>query len=567
MKSKVYISFGILFVAISIIFGYRNIVKAEYIAQGYPLENIADEWKSTISYSVNHNNFKFNVDGVELDAAKQGIYMDTSMVLMIPYKKYRDLFNCAVNLYDDGVLVIEKGNLEIKLRVDSKEIQVNDVKYVMNTGLVRKNDILYVPIDAAERGLGYSVDWNIKENVATVLSNTLDATILPYRYSYVEKERNTVVRKQGRLGTCWAMAALTALESSLMPEEELVFSTDHMTLNNSFNLNQYEGGSSTMSTAYLVSWQGPVYEKDDVYGDGITNPDLQAVKHVQEIQMLESKDLQKIKEMVYKYGGVQTSLYTVMQNTFDYSRYYNEDEYAYCYIGTEKPNHDVVIIGWDDSYPKENFTSEIESDGAFICQNSWGSEFGENGIFYVSYYDSNIGMHNIVYTKVEDADNYSTIYQSDLCGWVGRLGYEQESAWFSNVYTAASTEFLSAAGFYATGVNTEYEVYVCHNFENADSMYTKMEKVAEGSLVNEGYYTIAFDELSRVEKGERFAVIVKIKTLNAKRPIAVEYASDYFTETADISDGEGYVSADGIQWVNTESGYACNVCLKAYAKK
>jgi len=56
--------------------------------------------------------------------------------------------------------------------------------------------------------------------------------------------------------------------------------------------------------------------------------------------------------------------------------------------------------------------------------NSWGDSFGDDGLFYVSYYDSNIGIHNVVYTRVEDNDNYDNIYQSDLCGWVGQLGYE-----------------------------------------------------------------------------------------------------------------------------------------------
>ena len=34
---------------------------------------------------------------------------------------------------------------------------------------------------------------------------------------------------------------------------------------------------------------------------------------------------------------------------------YNKETKAYCYMGQEKPNHDVVIIGWDDNYSKENF--------------------------------------------------------------------------------------------------------------------------------------------------------------------------------------------------------------------
>jgi C1A family cysteine protease len=507
------------------------------------------------------------IDGIEVDAKKKAIYMNTSMVLMIPYEEYRDLFNCAVNLYDGKTLSIEKGKVKILMTVDSNEISVNEAKYIMDAALTYKDEVLYVPVDAAVKGFGYTCSWNINENVATVINVNPEDSILPFRYSYVDENKNTTVKEQGILGTCWANAALTAVETTLMPEEKLEFSVDHMSLNNSFNLDQYEGGSSTMSSAYLLAWQGPVLEADDPYGDGITNSSLTAVKHVQEIQMLESKDLQKIKEMVYKYGGVQSSLYTIMLNTFDYSKYYNEDTYAYCYVGTKKPNHDIVIIGWDDNYPKENFNADIESDGAFICQNSWGTGFGDNGVFYVSYYDSNIGMHNIVYTKVEDTDNYASIYQSDLCGWVGRLGYEQEEAYFANVYTAAASDFLSAAGFYATGMSSSYEVYVCTNYESEESLKGTLKKVAEGTLANEGYYTIDFDEMIKLEAGKKFAIVVKIKTANATRPVAVEYASDYYTESVDISDGEGYVSADGGEWVNTESAYACNVCLKGYTTR
>jgi hypothetical protein len=175
-------------------------------------------------------------------------------------------------------------------------------------------------------------------------------------------------------------------------------------------------------------------------------------------------------------------------------------------------------------------------------------------------------MHNIVYTRVDDVDNYNRIYQTDLCGWVGRLGYEKEDAWFANAYTAVEGEFVSAAGFYATGVDTEYEIYIAKNFESVESLNGDLIKVAEGKLANEGYYTIDFDDMVRVEAGEKYAVIVKIKTPNAKKPVAVEYVSDYYTETVTIDDGEGYVSADGKEWVHTEEAFACNVCLKCYTK-
>ena len=43
---------------------------------------------------------------------------------------------------------------------------------------------------------------------------------------------------------------------------------------------------------------------------------------------------------------------------------------------------------------------------------------------------------------VEPVDNYDYIHQSDLCGWVGQIGYGQEEAWFANAYRADILEFF-----------------------------------------------------------------------------------------------------------------------------
>ena len=64
-------------------------------------------------------------------------------------------------------------------------------------------------------------------------------------------------------------------------------------------------------------------------------------------------------------------------------------------------------------------------------------------------------------------DNYDYIHQSDLCGWVGQIGYGQEEAWFANAYRADKGENLAAAGFYATDKNTEYELYLARNLPDA----------------------------------------------------------------------------------------------------
>ena len=82
--------------------------------------------------------------------------------------------------------------------------------------------------------------------------------------------------------------------------------------------------------------EGPVFEKDDPYGDNKTNPDLTAVKHVQEMQIIDGKDYEKIKEAVFKYGGVQTSIYNSLKSSQSKSPYYDRRTSSYCYIGNGK---------------------------------------------------------------------------------------------------------------------------------------------------------------------------------------------------------------------------------------
>ena len=239
--------------------------------------------------------------------------------------------------------------------------------------------------------------------------------------------------------------------------------------------------------------------------------------------------------------------------------------HSYAYTGGEASNHDVVIIGWDDQYPAENFSQTVEGDGAFICQNSWGTGFGEAGIFYVSYYDANIGNDSVAYTRVEDAENYDELYQSDLCGWCGQIGYHTEKAGFANVYEASGNQTLQAVGFYATGPDTEYRISVQPEFDGEQSL-GEAQLLQSGYLQYAGYYTIDLQEAVSVEAGERFAVVVQITTPGSKYPIAVEYSSEELREAVDLSDGEGYISADGFSgWERVETNQDSNLCLKVYA--
>lgn len=422
---------------------------------------------------------------------------------------------------------------------------------------------------ALERFAKFRLGMNaIPESVALRNAPILswDTTkLLPRRWYAGDYGKKPMVRSQGKYGTCWALTAASALETSLLPEEHLVFSADHMALNNAFTADVDEGGDYLMTMAYLSGWQGPVLESQDPYGDGVSPDGLESAAHVQEIQILENAGVSELKRAVYEYGAVQTSLYMSHATTRSGEGYYQQETSAYYYPEKEIQNHDILILGWDDSFSRFRFAQVPEMDGAFICQNTWGDDFGEDGIFYVSYADANIGVTGLVFDRIEGTDNYDRLYQTDDCGWQGRQGYSNETCWMANVYTAQVNETLAAVGFYGTGKNTSYEIYLVKWFRD-ESSFEERIFLQKGILQNAGYYTIDLEQPVSFSAGERFAVVVKITTPGSENPVAVEYRADEYTQNVTIEGKNGYLSQDGTRWEHTESGFGTNVCLKAYTR-
>lgn len=523
-----------------------------------------DSWYPLVAEDVNGKLLTLVIDNKEYTNEKYLFYMDHNRNIMVPVDILRDAMNCSAHLYDKSHLLVEKHHYYAQITLNEQTAISSGDAVLLGSNLVEFGGNYYVSLTDLAKMLGYSFSFDVTTNTIVATDTAENINSLPAKYDLRDRYRVPTVRDQGKLGTCWAFGAVSALESSLLPEGSYVFSADHMSLSNSFATGQNDGGEYTMSMAYLAAWQGPVYEVDDPYGDGESNNKLTAVKHVQEMRIIASKDIAAIKEAVFKYGGVQTSLYSSLKNASSSSKYYNKETHSYCYIGTNKPNHDVVIVGWDDNYPKENFNTSLEGDGAFICQNSWGASFGENGVFYVSYYDSNIGTHNLAYTRVEDKDNYDNIYQSDLCGWVGKLGYEKESMYGANVFTAKSNEEVVAAGFYATAPDTEYKVYVISDFTGVNS-FRNRQLVAEGVLEDAGYYTVDFEAGVSVKEGKKYAVVVYVKTPGSTHPMAIEYnTGDKKLANVDLEDGEGYISYSGNTFINVKDKQDCNLCIKAF---
>ncbi len=528
----------------------------------------ASDWNSLIASEMNRQNVKLTVGSHSFTHNNDDIYVSDDLSLMVSSDVLRDALGCSANVYQNHRMTVQKRDTVCIFNLGEQEFLVNGEAFTAASPMSRVGRKYYISLGDIAPVLGYDFNLDLSGAKATGIDLMPDISAIPAKYDLREQGKAPEVKNQGNNGTCWALATLTALESTMLPEQKYEFAPDHITMANSFNINPDSGGDYAMSMAYLASWQGPVLEADDPYGDGKTDKSLEARCHVQEMQIMEAGELNDIKSAVFKYGGVQTSIYTTLRGRDANGRFYNPDTFAYCYQGNEKPNHDVVIIGWDDAYSKDNFSAPPEADGAFICQNSWGKEFADDGIFYVSYYDSNIGIHNLVISGVESADNYDRIYQSDLCGSTGQLGYDRDSIYAANIFNAKGDEYIKAAGFYTSDKNSKYELYVVKDYSSTASLADENRIfVAEGVLSNAGYYTVKFDEPVLVQAGEGFALILHIVTPNADYPMAVEYASEDLKDSVVLYDGEGYISLNGKSWDSVEKKSNSNLCLKAYTCK
>ena len=236
--------------------------------------------------------------------------------------------------------------------------------------------------------------------------------------------------------------------------------------------------------------------------------------------------------------------------------------YAYYYDGADM-NHAICIVGWDDNFDRGKFVTIPPGNGAFICKNSFGQEFADQGFFYISYYDSKL-IDNRVFRGVEPATNYDAVYQYDHLGWVGSFGFGAQAAWFANVFQATADSRVAAASWYVPSPGSSYDLYV---YVNPGSSPTSgvPAGVKSGVIASAGYQTVTLDHLVPVSAGTKFSVVVRMTTPGYNHPIACEFAVPGYSSAAAANPGASYVSEDGVSWSDLTSYNAtANVCLKAF---
>ena len=399
----------------------------------------------------------------------------------------------------------------------------------------------------------------------------------PSSYDLRVLGRVTSARDQGPYGTCWAFASMGSLESGLLNSDPIAwdFSEDNLVWFAGFSLpDAYEsGGNSFMALAYLARWDGPVSEADDPYADGFHPADRAPQRHLSEVVFVpprsSSLDNDQIKAAVMAYGGVDVDMWWPDVNV---SAYWRESTHGLYTYGTHTANHDVLIVGWDDTYEAGNFATSPPGPGAFIVKNSWGTDWGDGGYFYASYYDNLLacGGYNMAFAAAGPPDDYARAYQYDPLGYWPGDGPDTTSAtgWFANVFTAAASEDLAGVGFYTPLPNCSYEVRT--SATSGTPSFGGLQLRGSGTLATAGYHVVPLSVTVPLTSGQPFTVAVKLTASDAsfRDPIPAEVPYPGYSD-ASSNPGESYVCTDGTVWrdITTIAGYGeANVCLKAFTK-
>ncbi len=388
-------------------------------------------------------------------------------------------------------------------------------------------------------------------------------------YDLRNENRLPPVENQGKAGDCWTFATFGSLESCLLPNQTANFSENNLKDLSGFDIGWNDGGFYEMSTAYLVSWRGPVNAIDDPYNDtsGISPNNLTATAHVQNVLVLpvrkDPMDNDIIKTAIKNYGAVGT--YMQMNDT-----YMDESTYGYYYNGKPTFDHAVDIVGWDDNYSRYNFNIVAPGDGAFIIRNSWGTDWADGGYFYVSYYDTSLGTEgsnkfssdNFVFINAEQVNNYNKIYQYDPLGWTDELGYGTETNWMANIFNSTGNDQLAASSFYIPTMNSTYTLKVYTNVSAGKPTTGKLVETQRGTL-NMGYWTINLNQLVPLVKNELFSIVLELTTPGNLANIIIQDQYPNYSSKATSAPNISFCSYNGDVWTDLNDFNAV-LCLKAF---
>lgn len=407
----------------------------------------------------------------------------------------------------------------------------------------------------------------------------------------------TAVKNQGESSCCWAFAAMGAVESSMIKkghadlnsadysESHLIwFANNQRTSDTSdttygdgedFESPFDRGGSWFDATYVLARGSGaeletnkPFYGRRQDFGLMSCGESDRYVSYARltdtDILAQRNEDIsdETVKSAIMDGGSVVGSYFN------NAARYCYGIGYTSYYQSTESTtNHAVLIVGWDDGYSAAQFNSACSppGDGAWLCKNSWGESWGDDGYFWLSYHEPS--LKNIARYTAAAPDKFDNIYQYDGAGWGQAIFVSGFStAKTANIFTSSKDELLTHVAF-STSINTpvRYEINIYINVKGATDP-TKGTKVVSATTSGVadfmGFHTAELSEPVELTGGQRFsAVIMMTDETGENMSVPVEGNSSVYSSAAGVS----FFGA-GSTWYDTSQSGFNNTCVKVMTR-
>lgn len=422
---------------------------------------------------------------------------------------------------------------------------------------------------------------------------------LPTRYDAREANLVPAIRNQNPYGICWCFSSLACMEINLikngladqgvdLSEFHLAFWANYSApdpLGNDGGAKSWydsglangvhyldRGGNQVMAANALMNWKGAVNEglvtaAEAKAGLDTNDQDLaygHDTYYMGSWYQIPTANPAEMKAAILEYGALGINYYA------DSFNYYNSSTAAeYCPVKNTGTNHAVTIVGWDDSYNRANFKTMPENDGAWLVRNSWGSWWGKEGYFWLSYEDKSIYKTAYAF-EGRKSDIYDNNYQYDHAT---SSAYRQTAS-AANVYTAKGNgnkiEELKAVGIFLYEAGVEYSLQVYRNLTDPNDPASGEPMLPEpqtGTTGYAGYYMIPLNKSISLEPGDTFAIVFDF----GKEPRNMAFvgfeskSENYRHSETRASAGESFYSyRSGWDWIDLGVKEDANFKIKAY---